>query len=248
MGFVQDELIGAQITIDKKQYTVSGIIKENRLWENGIKEAVCICMQNGKTNAVAFECEDFEDTDKILKKYDISYGNISYNINLWAHRDETVSSFMEYVLVAAVVLIAVIIVISNSISLILLDYRKNIGIYKLVGVPERKIRNAFAWNLIGIVLGAALIGTIGSFLCTEFLFGKLAQLYGLDSAIIEQQFPYFAIVLIAMLIFVLYGIFIYGYCAYQIHKDSFDMVRNEKKNINFRRRITEEKSHAPLPI
>lgn len=229
MGFLQDELIGAQITINQKPYTVSGIIKENRLWENGIKEAVCICMQNGKTNAVAFECKDFGDTDKILKKYDVSYGNISYNINLWAHSDETASSFMEYVLVAAVVLIAVIVVISNSISLLLLDYRKNIGIYKLVGVPEKKIRRAFAWNLIGIVLGAALTGTVGSLLCTKLLFGKLAELYGLDPAVIEHQFPYFVLVLIAMLIFILYAIFIYAYCAYQIRKDSFDMVRNGKK-------------------
>lgn len=229
MGFSKEELIGAKIVIEEKQYTVSGIIKENRLWENGQKEAVCICMQNGMTNAVAFECRYFEDVDKILDKYDVSCGYVNYNINLWVHGEETINTFREYALVAAVVLIAVLLVISNCISLLLLDHRKNIGIYKLVGIPERKIRMAFAGILIGIVLGAGLAGTGGAFLCTEVLFTKLAQMHNIEPAVIEQQFSRFYIILIAIAIFILYAAFIYVYCVCQIHKDSFNMVRNERK-------------------
>ena len=229
MGFSQEELIGAKIVIGEKQYTVSGIIKENRLWKNGKKEAVCFCMQNGKTNAVAFECNYFADVDKILDKYDVSCEYVNYNFNLWAHGDETISSLKEYVLIASVVLIAVILVISNGISLLLLDHRKNIGIYKLVGISERKIRMAFACNLIGIVFGAGLTGTGGAFLCTKVLFDGLARLHNMEPVVIEQQFPHFYIILIAILIFVLYAVFIYGYCAYQIHKNSSDMVKNQKK-------------------
>lgn len=200
-GYILEQAIGQQIKIDDMEYIISGYVKTYNLYE-GIHHTVCIANNIKKPNAILFQTSQ-SDLRKFIsdmeKKYISLKGNGFINLNRELLNENT-NSFMNYGLYIIIIILCVIfttVVLNNCIMMILIKYKKVIGIYSSIGISSNLIK-VILCNMINITI---LIGNFLGFVISTILFKYLQNFLYKDTIELDYSLNGIILGLIVLTIF-----------------------------------------------